>query len=309
MGTSPLGRTLVIANPAANRGEGAEGAAFVQRFLDSYRGATTSHKVILTKAAGDAQNLAREARDFDSVIALGGDGVIHEVVNGLMDRDENDRPQLGIVPMGSGNDYARTLGMAINDPSHALAQLVRGHVTPLEVGRVNGVHFMETLSFGMDAAIALDTVRRRQEETPSQHGEGLFITSGIRIFSEGSNGWPCRARFDERPEVTLPTVIFAVQVGPTYGGGFAICPNADPSDGLLDACYNVKIPSRPWLLSLLGLARFGRHTGSSCVNLLKFTHATMDFETQPPCQVDGEELCGTHFEVDVIPKALRVIVP
>ena len=59
MGTSPLGRTLVIANPAANRGEGAEGAAFVQRFLDSYRGATTSHKVILTKAAGDAQNLAR----------------------------------------------------------------------------------------------------------------------------------------------------------------------------------------------------------------------------------------------------------
>ena len=271
MGTSPLGRTLVIANPAANRGEGAEGAAFVQRFLDSYRGATTSHKVILTKAAGDAQNLAREARDFDSVIALGGDGVIHEVVNGLMDRDENDRPQLGIVPMGSGNDYARTLGMAINDPSRALAQLVRGHVTPLEVGRVNGVHFMETLSFGMDAAIALDTVRRRQEETTSQHGEG----SSLRLASASSPRAPMAGPAERAltPEVTLPTVIFAVQVGPTYGGGFAIASPME-SDGLLDVCYNVKIPmaalaSRP--------CEFGRHTGSSCVNLLKFTHATMDF--------------------------------
>lgn len=309
MGASPLGRALVIANPTANRGEGAEGAAFVQRFLGSYRGATTAHRLILTKTAGDAQGLAREAAGFDTVIALGGDGVIHEVVNGLMERDVSSRPQLGIIPMGSGNDYARTLGMAINDPSGALVQLVRGHAAPLEVGRVNDVHFMETLSFGMDAAIALDTVRRRQEETTSQHGEGLFITSGIRIFSEGSSGWPCRARFDERPEITLPTVIFAVQVGPTYGGGFAVCPAADPSDGLLDVCYNVKIPSRPWLLALLGLARFGRHASSSCVNLLRCTHATIDFETQPPCQVDGERLCGTHFEVSVIPRALRVIVP
>lgn len=309
MGTSPLGRTLVIANPAANRGQGSEGAAFVQRFLDSYHSATTHHELILTKAAGDAESLAREASGFDTILALGGDGVIHEVVNGLMKRDANDRPQLGIIPMGSGNDYARTLGMAINDPSRALAQLVRGHASSLEVGHVNGVYFMETLSFGMDAAIALDTVRRRQEETTSQHGEGLFITSGIRIFSEGSNGWPCRAQVDGMPEVKLPTVIFAVQVGPTYGGGFAICPEADPSDGLLDVCYNVKIPGRPRLLALLGLARFGRHTGSDCVNLLRFTRATMDFETQPPCQVDGEELRGTHFEVEVVPKALRVIVP
>lgn len=309
MGTSPLGRTLVIANPAANRGQGSEGAAFVQRFLDSYHSATTHHELILTKAAGDAESLAREASGFDTILALGGDGVIHEVVNGLMKRDANDRPQLGIIPMGSGNDYARTLGMAINDPSRALAQLVRGHVFSLEVGHVNGVYFMETLSFGMDAAIALDTVRRRQEETTSQHGEGLFITSGIRIFSEGSNGWSCRAQFDGMPEVKLPTVIFAVQVGPTYGGGFAICPEADPSDGLLDVCYNVKIPGRPRLLALLGLARFGRHTGSDCVNLLRFTRATMDFETQPPCQVDGEELRGTHFEVEVVPKALRVIAP
>ncbi|MCI2159146.1 MAG: diacylglycerol kinase family lipid kinase [Olsenella sp.] len=309
MGTSPLGRTLVIANPAANRGQGAEGAAFVQRFLDSYRGATTAHELILTKAPGDAQNLAREANGFDTILALGGDGVIHEAVNGLMERDATNRPQLSIIPMGSGNDYARTLGMAINDPSRALAQLVRGHASSLEVGRVNGVHFMETLSFGMDAAIALDTTRRRVEETTSRYGEELFISSGIRIFSEGSNGWPCRASFDGRPEMTLPTVIFAVQVGPTYGGGFAICPKADPSDGLLDVCYNVKIPRRPWLLALLGLARFGRHTESSCVNLLRFEHATMDFEAQPPCQVDGEELCGTHFEVDVVPQALRVIVP
>lgn len=306
MAQSPLGRTLLIANPAAHSGKGATGADFARHFLGSYATATRGYEVRLTQGPGDAVGIAAGAVGFDTVLALGGDGVIHEVVNGLMRLPESARPQLGVIPLGSGNDYARTLGMARNDVEGAFAQLVRGTVRELEVGRVNGVHFMQTLSFGLDAAIALDTTDRRAANT-SQEGEALFITSGLKILSRAKGGFPCTASFDDEGPVDLKTLIFAVQVGPTYGGGFRICPDADPGDGLLDVCYNVRKPLLPHLLALFGLARSGRHARSSVVSLRRIRHAVLDFAEEPPCQVDGERLQGTHFEIDVIPRALRVV--
>lgn len=303
---SPLGRTLLIANPAAHSGKGAAGAEFAQRFLGSYSSATRGYEVRLTAGPGDAVGIAAAADGFDTVLALGGDGVIHEVVNGLMSLPRERRPQLGVIPLGSGNDYARTLGMVRNDVEGAFAQLVRGTVREMEVGRVNGTHFMETLSFGLDAAIALDTTKRRAADT-SQEGEALFITSGLKILSQAHGGFPCTARLDDEDPIELSALIFAVQVGPSYGGGFKVCPAADPTDGLLDVCYNVRRPLLPHLLALFGLARSGRHAASRVIRLRQFRHATLDFPEEPPCQVDGEPLGGTHFEIDVVPGALRVI--
>lgn len=308
MADSPLGRTLLIANPAAHSGRGAEGAEFARRFLSSYASVTSGYELRLTDGPGDAIGIAAKAEGFDTVLVLGGDGVIHETVCGLMSRPFELRPQLGVIPLGSGNDYARTLGMARNDVEAAFAQLVRGVARPVEVGRVNGTYFAQTLSFGLDAAIALDTTTRRAADT-SQEGEALFVTSGLKILSRAGTGFPCTARFDGEGPIELDELIFAVQVGPTYGGGFRICPDADPTDGLLDACYNLRRPALPRLLALFGLARLGRHAGSSVFRLRRMCRAVLDFAEQPPCQVDGELLEGTHFEIEVVPNALRVIFP
>lgn len=306
MAGSPLGRTLLIVNPAAHSGKGAAGADFARHFLGSFATATRGYEVRLTQGPGDAVGIAAGAVGFDTVLALGGDGVIHEVVNGLMRLPQSARPQLGIIPLGSGNDYARTLGMMKNDVEGAFAQLVRGSVRELEVGSVNGVYFMQTLSFGLDAAIALDTTERRAANT-SQEGEALFITSGLKILSRAKDGFPCTASFDGEKPIDLKTLIFAVQVGPTYGGGFKVCPGADPGDGLLDVCYNVRKPLLPHLLALFGLARSGQHARSRVVSLRHIRHAEIDFAEEPPCQVDGERLVGSHFVIDVIPHALRVV--
>ena len=308
MPDSPLGRTLVIANPAAHSGAGEKGTRFAEDFLASYASATRGFEVMRTAGPRDATRMAREARGFDTLLALGGDGVIHEVVCGLMDRPASARPQLGVIPMGSGNDYARTLGMARNDVQAALAQLVRGQARPCEVGLANGVPFMQTLSFGLDAAIALDTSDRRAAGT-EQEGEALFVTSALRILSQAREGYPVRASFDGEKPLDLSTIIFAVQVGPSYGGGFRICPEADPTDGLLDACYNVRLPALPHLMGLLALARSGRHARSSVVRLRRCRTAILDFKREPPCQVDGEKLRGTHFNIRVEPAALDVIFP
>ncbi len=308
MPRSPLGKALIIANPAAQSGEGERGARFAESFLSTFESATNSFKIVRTAAQGDATGIAANAAAYDTVIALGGDGVIHEVVNGLMQIKGLDRPQLGIVPMGSGNDFARTLGIKKNNVAAALAQLVRGEARSCELGRVNGSYYMQTLSFGLDAAIALDATNKRAEGT-TQKGEELFARSALSILSKAGEGYTCKASFDDEDPVDLKSIIFAVQVGPTYGGGFKICPDADPTDGLLDVCYNIKKPSLPKLLALLGLARAGKHTVSKAVESRRITRAELRFETEPPCQVDGEKLEGTEFSIEVVPHALEVIFP
>ena len=306
MTDSPLGRTLLIANPAAHSGKGAAGVDFARHFLGSYATATRGYEVRLTRGPGDAVVIAAGAVGFDTVLALGGDGVIHEVVNGLMRLPASARPQLGIIPLGSGNDYARTLGVTRNDVEASFAQIVRGTARTLDVGRVNGTYFAETLSFGLDAAIAIDTTSRRAADT-SQEGEALFVTSGLKILSQAKRGFACVARFDDEAPLSLAPHVFAFQIGPSYGGGFLICPDADPSDGLLDVCYNTRKPSLPRLVALFGLARSGRHVRSSVIRTRRVRHAELSFDAAPPCQVDGEPLEGTSFSIDLLPSALTVI--
>ena len=131
-----LGRTLVIANPVAHSGDGAAAAERVKRFFSSYANATDGFELRLTQAPGDGMLMAQESAGFDTVIALGGDGIIHEVANGLMSVTPHQRPALAVVPVGSGNDFARTIGAATNDPIGALGQILRGCGRKLDLGHV-----------------------------------------------------------------------------------------------------------------------------------------------------------------------------
>ena len=308
MSPTSLGSTLIIANPAAHSGRGEAAAIHAMRFFSSFKSNAKACSILLTEHSGDAVQMAADAASYTTVIALGGDGVIHEVVNGLMRIPMEDRPKLGIIPMGTGNDFARTLGMKKNNPEQALQEIMEGTVRTIDLGRVNDAYFMQTLSFGLDAAIALDTVSRRQSNA-MRKGSSLYLTSGIRLFVSGLKGWHYTAEIDGM-KVEGVDVAFAVQNGKTYGGGFKICPDAVPNDGKLDLCFTIEKPSRLRSLVLFGLARFGAHTRSTKVNMRRFTHLEVEFvgEEQPPCQIDGEELVAARYVVDVVPSTLEVIV-
>ena len=167
-----LGRTLVIANPAAQLGRGYDAALRAERLLRGREGTCTAVDVVFTNAAGDARRFAAGSAGYDTIVCVGGDGTIHEVGNGLVSLERAKRPRLGVVPMGSGNDYARTLGMAFS-VDEAVAQLCAGSVVNADVGTCNGTCFMETISFGLDAGIALDTQERRLRTG----------TTGLRLYA------------------------------------------------------------------------------------------------------------------------------
>lgn len=306
MSDTKLGRTLVIANPTSQSGAGVEGAAYVERMLKHFDSATDGFRVQLTNAAGHATSIARAATHFDTVIALGGDGVIHEVVNGLMKIGPNLRPRLGVIPLGSGNDYARSLGMALNEPEKSLAQILQGVTHKVDLGLVNGIYFDETLSFGVDAAIALDTMERRQ--ISGSHGTRLFAASGVDVIRHNLRSYEYHAIADG-DRLEGESIIFAVQVGPTYGGGFKICPKADLCDGKLDVCSTVGNPTMAGALALLGRARFGLHTHSRYMRFRHVKNMSLDFKEELPCQADGEKVVGTHFDISCVHRALEVIFP
>lgn len=313
MSPQSLGNTLIIANPAAHSGRGETAAIYVTRFFSSFNSIASSCSVQLTEREGDACRMAEDSVEYETVIALGGDGIIHEVANGLMKLPEPARPRLGVIPVGTGNDFARTLGMRKNDPERAMSELLGGEERRLDIGRVNDTYFVQSLSFGLDAAIAQDTTRRRSS-LGLQHGASLYLTSGIRMLALDQYGWPYHARVEgDEGEETLEGmgVAFAIQNGKTYGGGFKICPGAVPNDGFLDLCVSLEKPSRMHSLMLFGLIRMGRHTRSKKLLLRKIRHIEVEFvgKEQPPCQVDGEAFLSERYTIDVIPQALRVIVP
>ena len=313
------GKTLVIANPAAQSGRGLEGAREVERVLKAGEMPVSSWELRLTSRRGEAAEIVTQSGTCDTVLVLGGDGVIHEAVNGLMRVDEEDRPRLGVLPLGSGNDFARTLDIAArNKPAEALCELAQyGREHTFDLGFVSsdaepaGTWFMQTLSFGLDAAIALGSMETRK--STGAHGTRLFGALGLDVFAHNRDPFPYTAMLWEREgavpvELAGEEVVFAVQVGPTYGGGFRICPKASPTDGLLDLCRSLRVPSVPHTLALFARARLGLHAGSPMLEFRTVSRMTLAFTQQePPCQADGEALHGICYEIKSVPKALRVI--
>ena len=301
------GNVLLIANPAAQRGNGARAASISRDLLVEWLG---EHRIefVLTEAPNHAAEIAAACpvERAATVIALGGDGLAHEVVNGLMQVPHASRPSFGLIPVGSGNDYARTIGMSTSVPD-AVVQFLDADERAFDVGCCNGEFFTETLSFGLDAAIALDTVERRKRT--GQQGTMLYLSSGIDQLLHHLDLFRFHAVLDGEREYEGMIHMMAVQNGPTYGGGFRICPEADPSDGILDICYAVGPLRMPVATFKFLSAKNAHHTRFKGIHFERASTIEISFDRRPPCQIDGEEHIADGYRISIEHKALKVLCP
>lgn len=284
MHATNFGRTLIIANPAAQSGAAHEVAERLQRFLDMTARAS-QFDLVLTERMGHAKELAAQAQGYRTVIALGGDGVIHEVVNGLMTQEEDARPALAILPVGSGNDFAQTLG--IDDFSGKdFGALLTCELQRQDIGRIRSwnpasgsgeatvEYYDQTLSVGIDAAIGLGTTELRKKTGLT--GAPLYTLSGLEQF----------------------------------GLRYRICPDADPCDGVLDVCYACGPVPRAVALPMFLSAKDGHHTKLPPVRMRRCRHAELTFEEPDyPIQADGEPVVASRIEVDILAGVLHVWHP
>lgn len=315
-----LGRTLIIVNPVAQSGKAAAAADRLGRFLALYCHDANAFRVERTERPRHAIQLAAASAGFSTVLALGGDGVVHEVANGLMSIAPESRPTLGVIPVGSGNDFARSLGLTeIADVSGTdFSPLLHSAPAPCDIMRVgyesanDGTgeveYALETVSFGLDAAIAIDTHAMRK--VTKLAGTPLYMASGLKAFGSGYRTFASTVSFDGGRRRELQTIVFAVQNGPTYGSGFKICPDADIADGELDICYATGPAPRAVALPVFLSAKYGAHTSSRRVRIERAKRVSIDLaEDSYPIQVDGERIEARNLDIEVVPRALRVLMP
>src|SRR3989441_4884944 len=222
---------MVILNPAANRGKMDQYRALLHRRLD----VEPQAEYVETNRQGEAQELAMNAaKEGRSVIIVGGDGSVHEVVNGILRAGR--RVPLEIVSAGSGNDYAWNTLKLPHDLAAAIERAFTGQLIDADAGIVNGRYFANGFSVGLDADIAV--AAEQMKKIPFMSGARLYYGTTLKQLLFGYHRCPWLSirlddeQFDE-PQAKR-YVLMAVSNGPTYGASFHINPPADYTDGLLN---------------------------------------------------------------------------
>ncbi|MBP5314119.1 MAG: diacylglycerol kinase family lipid kinase [Eggerthellaceae bacterium] len=298
-------KTLLIANPTSANGYAAYATIKAKDMLHEIIG--ESHlKVVYTMSAHHAVELAADAKGYTCVIALGGDGVVHEVVNGLMQIPQEKRPVFGVIPIGSGNDFAKSLGITF-DVNASIGQLMSGNVRNVDIGKVNDEYFAETVSWGMDAAIAIESMSLRK--VTGKTGMALYAQAGYDQILHHMESIEYEMSVDGGEPIPGSMKLLACNNGQTYGGGFTIVPEADITDGIFDICICKAPISKALATAAFLSAKTGKHGWCKKVEFLRAKELVLRFKEDPPCQIDGEELTSPDatYRVSVLPGALRVI--
>jgi diacylglycerol kinase (ATP) len=288
---------IVILNPASKRG------ASLRRWLEKELKKNKGGELVFTTQPRHAEQLALEAAQAGrDVVAVGGDGTVAEVAQGVISSGQPVR--FGIVPCGNGNDYAwHTLGLP-RDHRQALEIALRGAAQPMDVGLVNGRSFLNSLGVGIDANIA--ATAERMKRTTFLRGHTLYYAASLTELLFHYNRCPeLHVTIDGEDHDRRLYAMAAVNLGPTAGGGFKINPGADPRDGMLDLCLIWK-PSQLRALRLLPMVEKGKHTDQPEVRRLRVRAVTME-ATQPIyAHLDGEVMRADRFDVSILPGALLV---
>lgn len=268
---------------------------------------------------GDATRLpaVMAAAPVDVVIAAGGDGTIREVATGLMQLPPAQRPPLALLPLGTANNVARSLGMlALRQRGRAaiersVAAIASGRTPPLDLGRVDGVWFVGSFAIGMDAAIlaARNRWRRRWRLGARAGGYPLYLASCAANLATHR---PVTARLRHAGALRdLPVHNLLVTNTALYAGEFRFDAADHSGDGLLDLHVFCSAPSyvRRFVAAWRRHVQFERGRAVDQPPLERFDRLVIELETPLPSQLDGEEgPVANRFEISVEPAALRVCV-
>jgi YegS/Rv2252/BmrU family lipid kinase len=304
---SAFGPLTVIVNPHAGKRRVGEEIPELQRTLNA-RG--LPYELRRTQGPGDAARFAREALDRGGrfLVAVGGDGTVHEVVNGMMDRGGPVVPDavLGVVAAGSGCDLVRTFGLP-GDVTRSCQHLLGENTYPLDVGKLTYTdhdgtratrYFPNVAEAGLGAAVAA-----RAERLPRWFGQGKYFAAF----------WLTLPRF-RLAQVTVhadrrtyegPALMIIVCNCQYYGGGMKISPRSYPGDGVLDVLLFTGPKSDAF--TLLPKVYRGEHVPHDHIKEFRVkTELTIEADRPLPLEADGEILGFTPATFEVVPQAIRM---
>ena len=286
----------MLVNPSSGRERATEYAwAICSRLRERYDGV----EIFLTMGDGDAERAAVQAvaDGCSTIFVAGGDGTLNEAVNGVATAGALDRVTFGIVPLGTGNDFAAALGIPV-EIEEALHILLEGRTLAVDVGRVNDRLFLNTSGGGFIAEVSVAVTPHLKTIA----GRLAYLVGGAHALLEYE---PMRATVTANPgdvRVGLGLYAFAVCNSRLIGGGRLIAPEASIDDGLLDVCLIESMST----LDFVALARKvagGDHVNDPRVRYLKASSVVIEVDRDIRINTDGEVLEARRCEYSVLPRA------
>jgi diacylglycerol kinase (ATP) len=290
----------VVLNPTAGRGQGRARRAELERLLaDCASNEIGAWRIVETTAPGEAAILAREAarEGAEVVAAAGGDGTYGEVVNGLV----GAAARLGILPLGTGNDFSRALGLG-TDLAHAVRTLFQGVPRAIDLGRCGDRWFINVAGCGFDAIVA-ERVNRGFRHLRGTSAYVAAVLQSLVAFRPAA----MRLTIDgETREVRA--MLCCIANASSYGGGMRIAPDARIDDGLFDLCLLAEAGRWEFLRAFPRVFR-GTHTTHPKVTMLRARHVEIESDPSLPVLIDGDVVCRTPVTLDLVPRAIEVMAP
>jgi len=293
-------RALVILNPSSGRERGPEYVDFLnttlKRHIDDVR-------VAVTAGDGDAAHAAAMAAadGCELIFVAGGDGTLNEVVNGLATAAALDRVVIGIVPLGTGNDFAAGLDIPL-DPDAALEVLLAGREVAVDLGEVNGRVFVNSSGGGFMAEVSVAVT----PELKTIAGRLAYLIGGAQVLFEFE---PVAALVTMQPgaiQVSRSLYTFAVCNSRLVAGGRLIAPHALIDDGLLDVCL-IETMSALEFVALARKVADGGHVDDPRVLYYQAASVRIELERAVYVNTDGEAFQDRRCEYRVLPKAARFL--
>ena len=278
---------LVIRNPAAGRGRALRQWEEVRRKLDF-----TFDEIVTSRPLEACEVTIREAHRYQCIIAAGGDGTVHEVVNGLM--RSGSRASLGVIPLGSGDDFAKLLSQD-RKPRR------------FDVGRITCGSEIRYFANGMDIGFGAHGARNVASVPRFLTGFGAYLAA-LALTLVRYPLLRVRLQLDDAPPFDFTTAMTAVMNGTTFGGSFRVCPEARPDDGLLDLLL-VDAVGRLEILQLVPKILRGAHAGDPRLRLLRARRVMIQSVEPLLVEADGEIAFekALRLEIEVLPGALAVL--
>ena len=311
-----MSRHLIIYNPIAGRGRVIKHWPEVEQALIE---AGVEFDVVATAAPLEAVSLAEKAHTkYSAVIAVGGDGTVHEVVNGLLRASsEGETIPLGIIPLGNGDDFAKVIppetpiGGKVFDWRVAVDKIAKGETKLFDVGRLTSSpsdkdpqYFMNGMDIGFGAQAALNFTTVPSFLT----GMAAYLTAIMKTLIDYRIP-KVSIQIDDQAPFEQSTTMTVVTNGRCFGSGFWVCPDAIVDDGLLNVMVADGI-GRVQILNLIPKIMKGTHVNEPILKNFLAKRVVISADEEFVVEADGEVPYPqtTHLEVQVLEKKLRVIV-
>lgn len=268
---------IFIINPVSGKGKGLS----VGKIIDEYcKNKGINYRVVYTDRKRDVEYLAALYKNVKNnvIYSVGGDGTLNEVVNGMA----NSESSLGIIPIGSGNDFYRSL--------------IDNNNSIIDLGKVNNKYFINVASIGLDAEIAKSANNLKTYNIPNDL---------VYILSLFKNYFTYEYNKIKIEDIHKCLTILTVCNGRFYGGGFEIAPDAKLNDGVFDI-VEVDMISRLKIIKLLYKLYNTLHIEDNDVKYYRSRNISIESPIELNCNIDGEIITGKNFNFSVVPKALKL---